>query len=404
MKTIVIVGAGAAGCFAAINAARRFKNNRYILLEASQKPLTKVLISGGGRCNVTHNCFDPKQLVKNYPRGSKELIAPFSEFGPKEVCKWYEDEGILLKAEADGRMFPRTNKSQTIANCLLDALAKEGVELRKGAKVEKIERQGTGFDVVLKNEEVIFAHKLMLVTGSNPVGYQLAESLGHTIIELIPSLFTFKIKDPLLDNLMGQSVPKATLQLKISGSKKMWRQDKSPLLVTHWGLSGPGVLKISAFAARELFYAGYKADLFVHWLGEGSQEEIFAELWNFSQENGLKELTTSPYEVFSKKMWANFVSGVSAKKWGQSSKAVLRGLSQKIANYHFSVEGKGVFKEEFVTSGGVKRSEVNFKTMESKVVENLYFAGEILDVDGITGGFNFQNAWTGSWIASKSLG
>ena len=404
-KHIVIIGAGAAGCFAAINAARRFPNCRYTLLEATHRPLTKVLISGGGRCNVTHHCYEPELLVKNYPRGQKELIGTMTSFGPKELCQWFEEEGVSLKSEADGRIFPATNSSKTIASCLLRALEEEGVKLHKGKKVISIKKVTGGFNVQLQGAESIDAYKLMIATGSSPTGYNLAAQLGHTIVDLVPSLFTFKVSDPFIEGLMGQSVSHAKVSLSFPSEveKKSWSR-QGPLLITHWGFSGPAILKLSAFAARPLHRSGYQARLTINWLGEMTEEQCFQALWENHQKNGRKECGSTPLFDLSKRLWRAFLGDIATNPWHEISKKYLRQLAKKLCHQNFQVSGKGIFKEEFVTCGGVKRSEVNFKTMESKLLPSLYFSGEVLDIDGITGGFNFQNAWTGSWIASRHLG
>jgi len=405
MKQIVIIGAGAAGCFAAINAARRFKKNKYIIVEATQRPLTKVLISGGGRCNVTHNCFDPNILVKNYPRGSKELIGAMHIFGPQDTCKWFADEKITLVAEQDGRMFPSTNSSKTISTCLLNLIEKENIYLQKGKKVKTLKKIKNIFNLEFQDGSVLQADMIMLSTGSSPLGHSLAKYLGHTITPTSPSLFTFKITDTFLTGLMGQSVPQAQLSLSFTDeiSKKKWQQT-GPVLITHWGLSGPAVLKLSAFAATQLQQAKYQAKLTVNWLGNKNYEQCFREIWRHKENNMKKECKAQAFFSLSKKMWIKFLGTESNKKWADISKESIKQISQQLCGQKFLITGKGIFKEEFVTCGGVKRNEINFKTMESKITNSLFFAGEIIDIDGITGGFNFQNAWTGAWIASHNLG
>jgi predicted Rossmann fold flavoprotein len=405
MKQIVIIGAGAAGCFAAINAARRFKKNKYIIVEATQRPLTKVLISGGGRCNVTHNCFDPNILVKNYPRGSKELIGAMHRFGAQDTCKWFADEKITLVAEQDGRMFPSTNSSKTISTCLLNLIEKENIYLQKGKKVKTLKKIKNIFNLEFQDGSTLQADMIMLSTGSSPLGHSLAKYLGHTITPTAPSLFTFKITDTFLTGLMGQSVPQAQLSLSFTDeiSKKKWQQT-GPVLITHWGLSGPAVLKLSAFAATQLQQAKYQAKLTVNWLGNKNYEQCFREIWRHKENNMKKECKAQAFFSLSKKMWIKFLGTESNKKWADISKESIKQISQQLCGQKFLITGKGIFKEEFVTCGGVKRNEINFKTMESKITNSLFFAGEIIDIDGITGGFNFQNAWTGAWIASHNLG
>lgn len=406
---IAIIGGGAAGFFAAINGARNFPNHSFRLFEAGQRFLTKVLISGGGRCNVTHNCFDPAQLARNYPRGSKELIGAFHRFGPADTCRWFAAEGVTLVAEADGRMFPSTNKSQTIAGTLTAAAERAGVRLSKGCKITAISKEDSGFVLTTGAGETLVFDKLLLATGSAPQGFAFAEALGHTIVSPVPSLFTFTIRDEFLTDLPGQSMEQVAAELHFAPelgfeSYKM----KGPLLVTHWGLSGPAVLKLSAFAARSLAASKYQARLKISWLPHLNQEQCFQELDAYRRAHPQKSLAYGPFPQFSKRLWQQFIHFYTGKtiseQWNSLDGKTLRTLSAKLCSHEFSVSAKGVFKEEFVTAGGVSRSEINFATMESKIVPGLYFAGEIIDIDGITGGFNFQNAWTTAWIASSNFG
>lgn len=339
MNDLVVVGGGAAGFFAAINAKEAHPAARVLLLEKTLQPLAKVRISGGGRCNVTHGCFDPRKLVENYPRGRLELLGPFSRFQPEDTCKWFESRGVRLKMEDDGRMFPVSDSSETIVQCLMNEAKRLGVVVRLGAGVERIEK---GFLIHLKGE-VIEAKALILATGSSKKGWEMAKSLGHTLVEPVPSLFTFNCPtSPLLD-LAGISVPDG--RIAIEGTKF---EARGPILLTHWGFSGPAPLRLSAFAARWLHERNYQATLLID--------------------------------------------------WGES---VPKNLAKKLPIPRFLLDGKTTFKYEFVTAGGILLKEVNFKTFESKIVPGLFFAGEILDIDGVTGGFNFQNAWTSAWLASR---
>lgn len=403
LKTFVIIGGGAAGCFAAVQSARNYPNNRYIVLEATKKPLTKVRISGGGRCNVTHNCFEPRELIKNYPRGSKELIGNLTRFGPRETIEWFREFKVELHAESDGRMFPTTNQSATVVQCLLDKLAAYGVNLRLGCRVRAITACAQGFQIELQDGSNLEADGVLLATGSSPEGHRLAESLGHRITPLAPSLFTFKISDPFLVDLAGQSVPNARVRLRVGSHH--WER-VGPVLITHWGLSGPAILKLSAFAARELYDSGYHGDLTVNWLGDATDQDVFDQLWHHAAGHPRKMIETDALFGLSRRLWQRFCqhSGLAGKTWADGSKKTMRSLSQLLVAIPLSVSGKGIFKEEFVTCGGVDRREIDFPRMASRLVPGLFFAGEITDVDGITGGFNFQNAWTGAWLVSQSFG
>ncbi len=407
-KIIVVLGAGAAGFFAAINAKEKNPKAKCLLLEGSRRVLTKVKISGGGRCNVTHNLFDPKLLVQNYPRGFKELLSAFYSFQPKDMVSWLEKRGVKLKAEADGRMFPESNKSSTIIDCLSVEAAKLGVDLQLGQKIKSIQKKDELFHLELGDGTVLKVHKLILATGSSPSGYQLAESLGHKIVDPVPSLFTFNIKHPFLKDLPGQSFEKVDLELSFEKSLKLKKyKQQGPLLITHWGLSGPAVLKLSAFAARDLHESSYQAHLKVNFLWqEQTKEEALLVLENYKKENRDKGLGKNFPFSFSKRFWCELLSCLDIqqeKTWQELSKKNLSEIAFFLTEMSFQVDGKGVFKEEFVTAGGVDLKEIDFKTMESRLCSSLYFCGEILNIDGITGGFNFQNAWTTAWLAGNSV-
>lgn len=406
MKKLICayIGGGAAGYFAAINSAEKNPNARHILFEATMRPMTKIKISGGGRCNVTHHCFDIRDLVKNYPRGSRELLGAFTRFQPQDTIAWFQKRGVELKVESDGRMFPITDKSDTIISCLNSEVERLGIEVRKGSKIKSIEKVEDQFLLKFPNEETLLVDRVLLATGSFPTSYELASSLGHKIVPPVPSLFTFNCKHPLLDEMMGTSFKKVSLQLEIE-SKKKWNQE-GPLLITHWGLSGPAVLKLSAFAARELHAAEYKAKLRVNWLCWG-EENIFNEISEIKNREGKKSLSSMALFDLSKRFWQHLCKYALPDKcestWNDLSKKDLRTLASVLCNSEIQVEGKGVFKEEFVSAGGIDLKEVDFKRMESKVCPGLFFAGEILDIDGITGGFNFQNAWTTAWIVAQNM-
>ncbi len=403
----VVLGGGAAGFLAAITCAEENPSLKVILLEAGPHPLAKVRISGGGRCNVTHHCFDPAELVKSYPRGAKELRGPFARFQPRDTVAWFEERGVSLKTEEDGRIFPVTDSSETIARCLEDAARKAGVILRTEARAEYAKLLETEeshlFEIHVPGRTVLRARKILLATGSAPIGYKIAESLGHTVTPRVPSLFTFKIRDPRLAGLSGISFPKAALRLSKNG--KSFGQE-GPLLITHEGLSGPAVLKLSAFAARELAAAGYKASLRIDFAPSLTAEKFRKKLERLREEEPKKSLRNALPVSLPRRFWAqlvDFCAGGKEIPCAQASNKLILRLTEEIKDGRYEILGKSPFKEEFVTCGGVELSEVDFRTMESKKVPGLHFAGEILDIDALTGGFNLQASWTAGWIAGKHL-
>lgn len=408
-KKIVIIGGGAAGFFAAINTAenakRKNQNVEVQILEATGKTLAKVAISGGGRCNVTHYLFEPRAFCERYPRGSKELLSGFQRFQAKDTVEWFKERGVELVPEEDGRMFPITNTSETIIRCFQDEVARLGVEVKLNHKVDYIQKTPEGlFEITLRSGDKIEADAIMIATGSNPAGHQLAKDLGHTITPLAPSLFSFKIDDPLISELSGLSFESSETKLIILNEKPF--KEKGPMLITHWGLSGPAVLKISAWAAREMQNAGYNAKLIVNWLGLPRIESA-QELLKQKKEEGAKSQIQNIYpELLAKRFWLKMLERAQVpvdKRWSDVSKKEIQTLAEVLFATEFQILGKNRYKDEFVECGGVDLKEINFKTMESKIVPGLYFSGEVLDVDGITGGFNFQNAWTGSWIAAQVM-
>ncbi len=400
-----MVGGGAAGYFAAIRAASARPGTRVTLLEGTRRPLTKVRVSGGGRCNVTHNCFDARELAQSYPRGGKELLGPLSRFQPRDTVRWFAERGVELKAEADGRMFPVTNSSETVIKCLEAALTESGAALTLGAIVRGISRTPAGFELSLQSGAALSCRRLLLATGGTPQGYELARGLGHTIEPLVPSLFTFKVQDPRLADLAGVSFPRAALALTCDGDTQTFHRE-NPLLITHWGLSGPAVLKLSAFGARALHTSGYQAALTINVLPDLKTDAVLGVLTAYKNEHPRRAvLGHVPVDV-PRRFWERLVTltGVpEAGTWADLTKRGAQALADELTRGAYRVTGKGVFKEEFVTAGGVARREVDFRTMESRLVPGLHFAGEILDVDGITGGFNFQNAWTSGWIAGGAM-
>jgi len=391
----VIIGGGAAGIFAAIRCKELMPFSEVIVLEKTNQLLSKVRISGGGRCNVTHACFDASILVKNYPRGSKELLSPFHHFQPKDIISWFEERGVTLKTESDGRMFPITDSSETIIQCLLKAASDAGVVIRKQQRVEAVQKIEEGFLIQLENEELTAQH-LLLATGSSPAGHVIATALGHEIIEPLPSLFTFNVPtSPLLD-LSGIAVPTTTLTLK-----ETKQQQLGPLLLTHWGFSGPAALKLSAFAARELHDLNYKATLIINWTTFQNAEALYQTL--------LKEKQTNPHgflpQFLPKKLQTRLLENLIDSKTAlnQFSNKTLMQIANKCTADSYQIDGKTRNKEEFATAGGINLSQVDFKTMQSRITPGLFFAGEILNIDGITGGFNFQNAWTSAYLAATAM-
>lgn len=398
---VVVMGGGAAGFFGAIACARAYPQNRVILLETGRELLAKVRISGGGRCNVTHACFDPAILVQNYPRGGKALRGAFTRFQPRDTIKWFEDLGVPLKTEADGRIFPVTDQSETIVKALTEAAIAAGVEIRTqamGVSVQKAHQ----FELMLKSGETIKCDRLLLATGSNPNGYQIARSLGHTIEPPVPSLFTFNIADERLQGLEGVSVRNAILKLP---EAKL--EQTGAVLITHWGLSGPAVLKLSAWGARFLQDCRYKTSLIINWLPQYKFEELRELLLKVKSQIPQKLITANCPVPIPRRLWERLLAKIGIQetlRWSGLSNQALDQLVRELIQGQYQITGKGVFKEEFVTCGGVALKEVDFRTMESRLCPGLHFAGEILDIDGVTGGFNFQSAWTTGWLAGQALG
>ncbi|NJR48616.1 MAG: NAD(P)/FAD-dependent oxidoreductase [Leptolyngbyaceae cyanobacterium CSU_1_3] len=401
---IVVIGGGAAGFFSAICAAQTHPHAQVTLLEASRQPLAKVRVSGGGRCNVTHACFDPALLVQNYPRGGKALRGAFSQFQAKDTVEWFGDRQVKLKTEADGRMFPTTDNSETIAHCLIEQAHEAGVNLWLGASVRSVNRKEEGFQVELRSGETLLGDRLLLATGSSPQGYEFARSLGHTIESPVPSLFTFNLSDDRLQDLAGISVNSVRLRLQV-GDQKL--EQTGAVLITHWGLSGPAVLKLSAWGARALHEHRYQATLTIHWLAQQNPETLRSQLLAVKSQLPQRTIAASCPVLLPRRLWERLIGHVGIQKetrWAELSNKILNLLIQELTQGQYSVNGKGIFKEEFVTCGGVTLKEVNFKTMESRTCPGLYFAGEVLDIDGVTGGFNFQSAWTTAWIAGRAIG
>jgi len=403
-RRIAIVGGGAAGFFAALACAETQSGAEIFILEKTPQFLHKVKISGGGRCNVTHALFNEREFAARYPRGERALIAPFKQFQASDTVAWFARHGVKLKTENDGRMFPVTDSSQTIIDCLLGAARQAGVKLMTNCGVESVVRDATGgFKLTLANGETPACNCLLLATGGcrTPALGQLAVSLGHTLEAPVPSLFTFHIKTPWLRELAGISVESAEASVPGAGLC-----ERGALLVTHWGLSGPAILRLSAWGARKLHEMDYSFPLQVNWLPRLNAETLAAELQSRRHSQPARRIVNSPVPPLPARLWEKLVLASGAPRetrWSALSRAVQHKLVQQVRRTEFSVSGKSLNKDEFVTCGGVRLSEVNFKTMESRICPGLFFAGELLDMDGITGGFNFQAAWTTGWIAGRAM-
>ncbi len=400
MKKVIIIGGGAAGYFTAINAKEANPNLDITILEKGKDVLQKVKISGGGRCNVTHACFDPKELCEFYPRGQKELLGPFHQFMTGDTFEWFENRGVPLKIENDNRVFPESNTSQTIVDCFQDAIDKLGIKLLINCGVTSVYQQENQWVVNTKSGQFI-ADNLVVAAGSSKKVWELAESLDHTIIPPVPSLFTFNIKDKRIIDLLGISVPNATVN--IVGTKL---ETSGPLLITHWGMSGPAVLKLSAFGARVLAEKGYQYNVEVNWLSRPT-DKIVNVLLNLKKKQPKKHVfLKSPFVEIPRRLWERLVLAsdiTETFKWADLSNTHIEKLANQLTKGLYNANGKSTFKEEFVTAGGIDLKEINFKRFESRKHKNLFFIGEMLNIDAVTGGFNFQNAWTGGFIAAKAI-
>jgi len=411
-KRIVIVGGGAAGFFAAIACAEllggaggKCPGGEVTLYEATAHLLAKVRISGGGRCNVTHACFDPRELVRKYPRGGRELIGAFSRFQPRDTVAWFAARGVETKTEGDGRMFPVTDDSATIVDCLQRAAASAGVRVVTGVGVRDVRKLETTFAMELTTGERIEVERVLLATGGNKssAGLLIARQFGHEVEAPVPSLFTFNVaNDARLEGLAGVSVER--VETSVRGTKL---REEGPLLVTHWGLSGPGILKISAWGARELAAMDYKFTLAVNFSPGHTRDTLVRELAAAREKNPKKQVTTwSPVAGVPQRFWERLVvaAGIgTTTPWTNAGNAALATLATQVCAAEFAVSGKSTNKDEFVTCGGVRLREVDFRTMESRLCPGLHFAGEVLDIDGVTGGFNFQSAWTTGWLAGRAM-
>lgn len=397
---VIVIGGGASGFFTAINLAEQQPNLRIAIVERSNEVLSKVKVSGGGRCNVTHACFIPNVLVKYYPRGERELKGPFHTFCTGDVMEWFAERGVALKIEEDGRVFPESDNSQTIIDCFLEAAATFNIKTIKQTIVQKIVTIEEGWQIET-SKETYQAKQLVMATGSNVKVWDLLTNLNHSIINPVPSLFTFNIKDDRIKDLMGVATEMVSVKVKGSTLKAT-----GPLLITHWGMSGPAILRLSAWGARELFDKNYQFSLIVNWTSDYVFDEVLEQLMQQKQNHSKKTLIKHPQYNLTHRLWQQLVKAADISETmilADVTKKQLAKLAEQLTQCEFIVKGKSTFKEEFVTAGGIDLKQVNFKTMESKLLNNLYFTGEILNIDAITGGFNFQNAWTTGYLAANAI-
>jgi len=402
--TIAVAGGGAAGFFGAITCAESIPDCKVVILEKSPEPLAKVTISGGGRCNVTNACFEPARLVQHYPRGHRELLGPFHRWQPRDTVKWFEDRGVPLKVEPDNRMFPVSDQSSSITECLIREAQQSGVKLLKNQGLVSITRKDRGFLLGLSSGASLNCERLLVATGGNQNSgvFKLVEQLGHTIKPLQPSLFSFDCQDSRLQALAGISV--SDVQASIVGTTL---KQRGPLLITHWGLSGPAILKLSAWGAPQLADVNYQFKVKICWVPDCPENELRDQINGFRTEFPKRTIHSWNNWNLPQRLWQSLISGLNIPPdtiWNQFPRQKVEPLIQLLLSTEFQIDGKSMNKDEFVTSGGVSLDEVDFKTMQSRKCAGLYFAGEILDIDGVTGGFNFQSAWTTGWIAGKSIG
>lgn len=399
---IAIIGAGAAGCFAAANIPYN-SAREVVLFEKTGKVLQKVKVSGGGRCNVTHACFDIPELLKRYPRGQRFLRKTLYHFTPQHTIDWFESRGVQLKGEEDGRMFPVTDDSQTIIDCLWQQVMRNKVQVRYNKSVQRIEKKDDVFTISFADNTEYVADRVMIACGGFPKAeqYNWITALGHTVNLPVPSLFTFNIPKHPITELMGISVEEVIV--KIQGTKIA---ERGPILITHWGMSGPVVLRCSAWGARELNEKNYDFKILVNWLADKNENDLQEEIRYIRQEQGKQLVNNKNPFGLPKRLWEYMLQQCSVAdtaRWGELPAAAQNKLIKTLVTDEYHVSGKTTFKEEFVTSGGITLSEINPQTLESRVVPGLYFGGEIIDVDGITGGFNFQNAWSSGFIAAENM-
>ena len=406
MKNIAVIGGGAAGFFAAINCAEKNPDYTITIFEKSNSLLSKVKISGGGRCNVTHACFDAIALSKNYPRGEKQLLGPFTKFNPSNTIEWFKKRGVEIKREEDGRMFPASNISQTIIDCFMAEAKRNHIKICINTGIDEIISRDNTLKIKTSKNELIIVDAILITAGSAIHIWRMLEGLGHKIIPAVPSLFTFNCKDERLLGLEGLAVPKASVTISPNTKNKL--TTIGPVLVTHWGLSGPAILRASAWGARVLAEANHRFETQINWTDK-EVNEVREKLKQQKVEHAKKTVSSNPMFAIPKRLWERMVQfSLLHEKWNTVNFADLSNkqidcLANNLAACSFQITGKSTFKEEFVTAGGVDLSEVDFKTMQSKIIPGIYFAGEVLDIDAITGGFNFQAAWTTAWVAANAL-
>ncbi len=396
---MIVVGGGAAGFFGALRAASLAPDARVLLLEGSKSTLAKVRISGGGRCNVTHACFDPAELASRYPRGQKELLGPFHKFGPGDTIQWFESRGVPLKTEADGRMFPVSDSSESIASCLETEARRTGVQVITQRRVRTISKEEGRFTLTCADGSRYSCHQLLVATGGQPAMWSLMQELGHEVVAPVPSLFTFHVPANGLKALAGIALPDAVV-------RACGQEARGPLLITHEGLSGPATLKLSAWAARAMAGASYRTDLEINWLGK--DEETFGQMLEaMRQQEGKKAVGSHGLGQAPQRLWRWLVEQAGldiSTRWGDMRAEQVTALREVATAQRLRMTGKSTFQEEFVTAGGVSLKEMDLRTFASRKVESLFLAGEMLDIDAVTGGFNFQAAWTGGWLAGSEMG
>ncbi len=402
-KRLTVIGGGAAGFFCAINAAAFDPDLEIVIIEKTNKLLSKVKVSGGGRCNVTHSCSSIAEMIKNYPRGEKFLKKAFHNFFTTHTIKWFEERGVELKTEADGRMFPTTNSSQTIIDCLMKEVNNYGIQIIMRREVSKLSVASGKLLVEFVKDENIIADFVCIASGgfAKSIQFEWLKKLGHTIEEPVPSLFTFNVGNNPINALMGITIEKVSV--KIIGTKLF---NEGPLLITHWGFSGPAVLKLSAFGARELAAKNYNYSILINWIPAFNDNTLRDKLQQLRFNLASQKIVNRNPFFLPQRLWEYFLklSGINEDlRWADLPAKQQNILIKNLCAQQFDVKGKTTFKEEFVTSGGIKLNEIDPSTMQSKIVPNLFFAGEVMDVDGITGGFNFQHAWTSGWIAGKAI-
>lgn len=408
---VLIIGGGAAGFFTAINCAEHNPKLKIAILEKGKEGLTKVRISGGGRCNVTNATYSANKLVENYPRGHRELLGPFQRFKCADTIQWFEQHGVLLKIEEDARVFPKSDNSQTIVDCFINTAHQLGIKFHKQHNVQKIEKDNIW--QITTEKEIYTATHLVITTGSNPKMWALLQKMGHSIVPPVPSLFTFCCDNPLIHSLSG-TVAKVTLRLLDEQNIPLKERNipidkggqKGMMLITHWGMSGPVILRLSAWGARVLAEKEYRFRLLIDWIPEQNEEMVQKTLQKVKQSQPKQQVANAKIFPIAKRLWKSIVneSGIPQEtNWATLTKVQTQALCKSLKKTITNINGKATFKEEFVTAGGIKLSEINFKTYESNLFPNLYFAGEVMDIDAITGGFNFQNAWTGGYHVAQTI-